>query len=77
VFLQQAMLKRHLGIGNRGRFLFVTTSEKKTGFLLIETFSKRNYGHQETILGGLLLQCRGKEELTNRWLDWSYLNGIT
>jgi len=37
--------------------LFVTTSEKKTGFLLIEVFSKifipQNHGHQGSILGGL------------------------
>jgi hypothetical protein len=31
---------RPLGIVLRGRFLFVTTSEKKNGFLLIETFRK-------------------------------------
>ena len=37
---------RPLGIVLRGRFLFVTTSEKKTYFLLIEVFSKQNYGHQ-------------------------------
>ena len=39
-FLKQALLMRPLGIGSRGRFLFVTTSKKKTGFLLIETFRK-------------------------------------
>jgi len=36
--------------------LYVTTSEKKNGFLLIEVFSKlfnpQNYGHQGMILGG-------------------------
>jgi hypothetical protein len=35
--------------------LKVTTSEKKTGLLLIETFSRQNYGHQGLILGGLFL----------------------
>ncbi len=29
-----------LGIVLRGRFLFVTTAEKKNGLLLIETFSR-------------------------------------
>ena len=47
---------RPLGIVLRGRFLFVTTSEKKIGFLLIEIFRKlvntKNYGHQGSILGG-------------------------
>jgi len=33
-------------------FLKVTTSEKKTDFLLMAVFSKRNYGHQGLILGG-------------------------
>jgi len=40
-----------------GAFSFVTTSEKKTSFLLIEVFSKlfntQNYGRQGSILGGL------------------------
>jgi hypothetical protein len=40
-------------------FSFITTSEKKNGFLLIEVFSKlfntQNYGHQGTILGGRFL----------------------
>jgi hypothetical protein len=40
-------------------FLFFTTCERKIGFLLIEVFSKhfniQIYGHQGTILGGLLL----------------------
>jgi len=39
-------------------FLKVTTYEKKNGFLLIEVFRKlfntQNYGHQGSILGGLL-----------------------
>jgi hypothetical protein len=47
------MLKRHLGIGNRGRFLFVTTAEKKNGFLLIEVFSKhfnlQKHGHLDQL----------------------------
>ncbi len=38
-------------------FLNITTSEKKIGLLLIETFKKpintQNYGHQGSILGGL------------------------
>ncbi len=46
---------RPLGIVLRGRFLFVTTSEKKTGLLLIETFRNQNYGHQDLFLGGLFL----------------------
>jgi hypothetical protein len=37
--------------------LLITTSEKKTSFLLIETYRKlintQNYGHQDPILGGL------------------------
>jgi hypothetical protein len=41
-------------------FLNITTSEKKIGFLLIETFRKlinpQNYGHLEA--GGLLLFIR-------------------
>jgi hypothetical protein len=48
---------RPLGIVLRGRFLFMTTSEKKIGLLLIETFRKlfnaQNYGHQDLFLGGL------------------------
>jgi hypothetical protein len=36
--LLQALLMRPLGIGSRGRFLFVTTAETKTGVLLIEQF---------------------------------------
>jgi len=47
---EQALLTRPLGIVLRGRFLFVTTGERKTGGLLIEVFRKRintqNYGHQ-------------------------------
>jgi hypothetical protein len=50
----------HQVICSRGRFfrfLKVTTSEKKTGLLLIEVFEKQfnpqNYGHQGSILGGL------------------------
>ncbi len=43
--------------GTRTYDLKVTTSKKKSGFLLIETFRKRfnpqNYGHQGSILGGL------------------------
>jgi hypothetical protein len=43
----------------RGAFLLVTTSETKYGFLLIETFRKffntQNYGHQDSILGGLII----------------------
>jgi len=39
------------------QFLFITTSEKKIGFLLIEVFSKlinpQIEGHQGSILGGL------------------------
>jgi len=39
--------------------LNVTTSEKKTGLLLIEVFSKlfnpQNYGYQGSILGGLII----------------------
>ena len=34
-------------------FLNITTCEKKNGLLLIEVFSKRNYGHQGSFLGGL------------------------
>ncbi len=40
---------------------FATTSETKTGFLLIETFKKRinkNYGQQDLILGGRFLICQ-------------------
>ena len=48
---------RPLGIVLRGRFLFVTTYEKKYGFLLIEVFrtlfNTKNYGHQDSIFGGL------------------------
>jgi hypothetical protein len=36
------------------QFFYFTTSETKNGFLLIETFSRQNYGHQGMILGGLL-----------------------
>jgi len=50
---------------NCSTFLKVTTFEKKTGFLLIEVFSKlfntQNYGHQGSILGGLLLFIRGSK----------------
>jgi hypothetical protein len=41
--------------------LNVTTSEKKNGFLLIETFSRQNYGHQGSILGGHFLFVRGSK----------------
>ncbi len=44
---------------DRGLFLYVTNSKTKTGFLLIEVFRKlfntQNYGHQGSILGGLLI----------------------
>ncbi len=44
---------RPLGIVLRGRFFFVTTLEKKNGFLLIETFRKlfnpQNYGHLDQL----------------------------
>jgi len=40
LFLQQALLTRPLGIGSKGRFLNITISEKKNGFLLIEIFEK-------------------------------------
>ena len=49
--------------GCRKTFLKVTTYEKKTGFLLIETFKKpintQNYGHPGSIIGGhfTILQC--------------------
>ena len=40
-------------------FVFVGTSETKTGFLLIEVFSKlvntKSYGPQDSIPGGLLI----------------------
>jgi hypothetical protein len=56
VFLQQALLTRPLGIVLRGRFSYVTTSKKKSAFLLIETFRKpfnpQNDGHQDSILCG-------------------------
>jgi len=42
--------------------LKITTSEKKSGFLLIEIFSKlfnpHKYGHQVWILGGHFFQDR-------------------
>jgi hypothetical protein len=41
--------------GCRKTFLKVTTSETKTGFFLIVTFKKQNYGHQGSFLGGLSL----------------------
>jgi hypothetical protein len=48
-------------------FLNVTTSEKKNGFLLIETFRKlfnpQNDDHQSSILGGLFLYCRVSKNL--------------
>jgi hypothetical protein len=51
-----------LGIVLRGRFLFVSTYEKKNGFLLIGVFRKlfntQKYGHQDSILGSLLLFIR-------------------
>jgi len=44
------------------RFLYVTTSEKKNGFLLIEVYRKffnpHNYGHQDLFLCGLFLYVR-------------------
>jgi hypothetical protein len=44
-------------------FLFVTTFEKKNGFLLIEVFRKlinqQNYGHQGSILVGHFLIGQG------------------
>ena len=46
-------------------FLRCTTGEKKNGLLLIEVFSKlfntQNDGHQGSILGGLLLFIRVRE----------------
>jgi threonine/homoserine/homoserine lactone efflux protein len=41
--------------GCRKTFLKVTTSETKTGFFLIVTCQKQNYGHQGSFLGGLSL----------------------
>jgi len=46
---------RPLGIGSRGRFLFVTTGGKKNGFLLTEVSSKLKHSHQGPILGDYLL----------------------
>jgi hypothetical protein len=58
-----------------GALLFVTTSEKENGFLLIETFRKlfhpQNYGHQGSILGGRLLFIRGSNNFS--FLSKTYL----
>jgi hypothetical protein len=53
-------------------FLNVTTSETKTGVLLIEVFRKpiytQNYGHQGSILGGRFYNAAF---LVNYWGRWT------
>jgi hypothetical protein len=50
---QQASNHSPLIGGGFGAFLFITTSEKKNGLLLIETFRKlfnpKNYGHLDQL----------------------------
>ncbi len=50
-------LRQWLACSCLGLFSQVTTCKKEIGFLLIEVFSKRNYGHQGSFLGGLFLIC--------------------
>jgi hypothetical protein len=61
-----------------GLFLFITTSEKKTGFLLIEVFRKlinpQNDGHLDLFLGGLFLYVRLSSKHIKRAI--SYLSGV-
>jgi len=45
IFLGASILTQ----GGALNFSNITTSEKKNGFLLIETFSKRNYGHLDQL----------------------------
>ena len=58
-------------------FSNITTYKTKTGLLLIETFRKKNYGHQGSILGGLLLFIRGRNDFPfGEFVAWkTYVGG--